>query len=1129
MGNKAKAWLGAGTILLAFVAAALALPALFNATGTRGWLLRGGLLFFGVVAAVLVLLYLLARARARQEPEIEGGDDIGQAIAAAEARLAASNLTTESHIGRLPLAVVLGTSGSTKSSVLMHSGLDPELLAGEVMRGDTVVPTDPVNVWYAHGTILVEAGGRLLEDAARWRRLLRQLRPRRLAAAFGRGRQAPRIAIVCFACDDFLKPGASQNVAATARHLRARLGEIAQELGIRLPVYVLFTRADRVPYFADYVRNFTNEEAHQVVGATLPLSADTGGAWAERESRRLNDAFGRIVHALSLRRLDVLTREAQEGVRAAAYEFPREMRKLVDPAVQLLLDVFRPSQLGVTPFLRGVYFTGVRPVVITDVAAQSLPAARATPDAGATSVFSAAMMRQAAQPAPVAPGAGRKVPQWVFLQRLFRDVVLRDDAILRITGGGTRVDLLRRGLIASAAAACVVLALGFTVSFAGNRALVRRSIAAAEEARDIGTLPGTPTEADLAKLDTLRQRTDRVTRYQRDGRPLRFAWGLYTGERVQPTLYRMYFDRFDPLLLQATRERVNQYLQGLPARPDENSDFGRAQDALAVHLLTSSEHRRSTPDLLAPALMSFWRGGEATEEARALALQQFEYYAGELPFGNPYSTNADAPLVERSREFLRAFGMEAYYNALVYAANSEAQPARYTGPANIVRNDVVIPGAFTMAGMRNVRANLDSVDNLFVRYQWMYGDKPPENKPRREDLARMYENEYVSRWQDYIGRGSVERFTSLGDAAGKATVLGSTGSPLFGMLAVAARETNMDTLSLVGRAFQPLHATVAPDADPRAVTGGVLGYTNALNALGSQLNLLANATGPARDQGALQAVAGAAAVKTEAGSIAANFTMSGHAAVTGNSIQRLLRQPADFAEGLISGLSGADLREAGASFCAQYAPITRRFPFRAGAPDAAVDEVSAIFQKEDGQISSFYQNTLQPLLTPQGRQKPGATRVRQDFINFFSRAVDFSNALYGGGAGASLAFDFQPEIPAGASEVTLTVDGRSVSFTPTSRASRTFSWDADRGREALLIAVVGGERITVAQGDGAWAVFKLFHAGDWSGSGRHRVEWRVPGRNLSVIGFITFEPGTPAVLDRRFVQPLSQCVSTIAN
>jgi type VI secretion system protein ImpL len=1123
------AWLAAGAVFMVFALLAWALPRLVGAAGGAAWLLGGGLLLFGIAAAVILLFFLRARAAAAAlDDETEAGDDIDHAFSSAEARLGAGS-ATDRKFGRLPLFLVLGPTGSTKSSVISHSGLDPELLAGEVFRADAVVPTEAVNLWYAQGTVIVEAGGRVLDDAPRWERLIRHLRPNRLAAALGRGRQAPRMALLCIGCDEFLKPGAAQSLTATARQLRARLAEASQQLGIPLPVYVLFTRADRLPFFTDYLRNFTTTEAQQVLGATLPLTGDPTGAWAERESHRLSLAFDRIVHSLGLRRLDVLARETQDEVRAGAYEFPRELRKIHSLAVQFMLDVFRPSQLGVNPFLRGFYFAGVRPIVVNDVAADAAP--RPGPsavDAGATSVFSVHQLQQAAMAAAPPPSGSRRVPQWVFLHRLFRDVILPDEAALGLTGGGTRVDLMRRALLTAAAAACLVFTLGLTYSFAGNRSLVRGSVAAVQGAREVGRIPGTLGSEDLTRLDTLREQTARLTTWQRDGRPVRLAWGLYAGDDLQRVLHPFYFDRFGDAIWFDARQRLEQYLRDLPPQPDENSDFGRAQAALAAHLITTTEFARSAPDQLAPVLAQYWSGTAGDDETQAIVDRQFAFFAEELVHGNPYDAPHDAALVERTQRFLRAFGREAYYNALIYEASSRVPPARYLGARNLVRNDVVIPGAFTLTGWRNVQSNLDSVDELFLRYQWIYGNQPPADKPQREDLAKLYVAEYIRRWQDYLAGGRVEPFTSISDAAAKLSFLGASGSPLFNMLAVASRETAMDSTTQIGRAFQPLHVTVAPEVDARAVTAGVRGYTNALTGLASTLNVLASGT--PGDAARLQASTAAGDVKREASAIAGAFVLTGDAAATAGSIQRLLLQPANYTDALVSGLPAAAVNAAGSAFCATYAPVARRFPFSAQATaNATVEEVTSIFRTNDGVLWAFYQDALESLMTTRGAPRAGA-RVRAEFRPFFSRAAEFSSALFSSGGGASLVFDFQPDIPAGASEVILQVDSDVQSYSPTMRASRSFDWQADRSRDARLIVVSDGQPITVASGEGPWAVFRLFNAASsWTGSGPYRVEWRIPGRAGTVVAQVSFESGVPPVLRPGYLAPISRCVAQVSN
>jgi type VI protein secretion system component VasK len=167
MRNPLRVWAPAAVVLVLFALLAGLLPGWLDAQGTRLWLIRGGLLLFGIVAAILLFFYLRSRARELPpEPEVEGGDDLSLALASAQARLASVGRSAEGRIARLPLVLVLGPSGGTKTSVVTHSDLDAELLAGELMRGDMPVPTEPVNVWYANGSIILEAGGRLLDDSA---------------------------------------------------------------------------------------------------------------------------------------------------------------------------------------------------------------------------------------------------------------------------------------------------------------------------------------------------------------------------------------------------------------------------------------------------------------------------------------------------------------------------------------------------------------------------------------------------------------------------------------------------------------------------------------------------------------------------------------------------------------------------------------------------------------------------------------------------------------------------------------------------------------------------------------------------------------------------------------------------
>src|ERR1700676_2942073 len=416
--------------------------------GSDVWILRGVLAAVGIVGAAVAYFYIYKVNKAKEasgegDSQPGGTDDLDALVREAVRRLKHSTLGRGTNLGSLPLVFVLGESGSTKTTVLIQSALDTQLLAGRVYRDNEVLPTSAANIWYTRQAIFVDPAGSMMGQADRWRRLVRLLQPGRFSAALGKRAQAPRAAIVCFDCETFLQPGASETAVSAARRLSVRLQEVSQLLGISFPVYVLFTKLDRISFFTDFVRGMSKDEAAEVLGATLPLRSVNAGVYADEETKRLTKAFDEIFYSLAERRILLLPRENEGNKLPAIYEFPRELRKLRTLLVQFLVDLARPSHLGTNPFLRGFYFTGVRPVVVDDVvAARAVPVevAEAAFDAGATQIFRGGGA-QVQAPVAVRGGGSRRMPQWVFLTSLFNDVLVKDRVALATSGSSSHVNL----------------------------------------------------------------------------------------------------------------------------------------------------------------------------------------------------------------------------------------------------------------------------------------------------------------------------------------------------------------------------------------------------------------------------------------------------------------------------------------------------------------------------------------------------------------------------------------------------------------------------------------------------------------------------------------------------------------
>src|SRR6185312_17175551 len=114
-------------------------------------------------------------AAARSLP---GGTDLDTLLRDTEQRLATAQRAGPKSIDALPLLYILGEGNSAKTTVVLKSGFDPELLAGQVYRDQDIVATAVINLWYTQSCVLVEAGDAVRKSPALWGKLIRKTRPK---------------------------------------------------------------------------------------------------------------------------------------------------------------------------------------------------------------------------------------------------------------------------------------------------------------------------------------------------------------------------------------------------------------------------------------------------------------------------------------------------------------------------------------------------------------------------------------------------------------------------------------------------------------------------------------------------------------------------------------------------------------------------------------------------------------------------------------------------------------------------------------------------------------------------------------------------------------------------------------
>jgi type VI secretion system protein ImpL len=784
--------------------------------------------------------------------------------------------------------------------------------------------------------------------------------------------------------------------------------------------------------------------------------------------------------------------------------------------------------LSVSPVLRGFYFTGVRPVVIDDAAALA-----ATPDhpddaapVGATMIFDQDTLQEQAAAAPPAPG-GRRVPEWIFVLRLFRRVFLNDEVAKGIAGGGSHVDFLRRGLLGAAIALAGVLILGTTVSFFQNRNLTKQMYEGMEGALPLANASGgSLSPIELANLDALRVQLARLRSYEQEGPPLKLRWGLYRGTDLFEPGRRVYFAGYEPLMHDPVWYPLSSYLERLPEMPDASSDYLTTYSSLKAYLVMSSYPDSSRSTFMMPVLDRYWfaRHPEALEdtEIRGRVRQQLEFYADELPYDNPYALYQDSSVVSKARRYLGNFReAEHFYPMMVAQASEQASNVllerAVPDSRGVIRNPYEVPGAYTQDGWEDVRRTLENVADL-AGEEWVTGGRRPsqaELDTLANSLRDMYEADYVAHWEQFLASATYDGFSSVRQAARSLDELSGSHSPLLQMLYLVSANTSVDSDS-IAEVFQPVRAVMPQDTSdeaPRFVVEANQPYVTDLARLQSSVERVAESRG-SPDRELIESVNGDAdRVEETANQLSLRFETGGRVR---QNVRELLDAPARRSKRLVSGLPAAEVNGAGRAFCTAFNTLASKYPFNPRASsDATLDEVDAILKPGESALWTFYDEALADLVAREGsryRERSGAPfRVDGEFLRFFNRAMRISEALYEEGPAPAVDLLIRLRTSALIPVLRIRIDTGDAEFRQDFSQEAQFRWDADGASTARITGFIGGEEEDLVSAEGPWALFRVLQRADWrnEGGGRYVLVWDVPEHGARFEGILRLSSSSP--------------------
>jgi type VI secretion system protein ImpL len=388
------------------------------------------------------------------------------------------------YVHELPWYVFIGAPGSGKTTALVNSGLKFPLK--EQMRGADADPalagvggTRNCDWWFTEDAVLLDTAGRyttqesdLEADAAAWLGfldLIKRFRPRRPLNG----------ALVTLSVSDLML-WSDEERKRYAWHVRARVAELYERLGVRFPIYLLVTKADLLAGFMETFGELDADGRARVWGATFGDAADgfVLGSPGQRFAGEFRELEGRLYGEM----LDRLQEERDLQRRAAAYRFPQQFRSLGPLIEQFLDSAFIGVPGAPEPMLRGVYFTSGTQ--------EGSPIDRVL----GTLARSFGLERSAG---PALSGSGKSF----FLMRLLREVIFPESGLavsdLGIEKRERRLRVLAYGAIAIFGALLAVL---WTWSYRGNREFVEVAQAQTATAKEELARLGPPRAGDEEQL-----------------------------------------------------------------------------------------------------------------------------------------------------------------------------------------------------------------------------------------------------------------------------------------------------------------------------------------------------------------------------------------------------------------------------------------------------------------------------------------------------------------------------------------------------------------------------------------------------------------------------------------------------
>ncbi len=1006
----------------------------------------------------------------------------------------------------MPWYVFIGPPGTGKTTALKQSGLNFPIDLSDDVKG--VGGTRNCDWFFTEEAVLVDTAGRYVQqesqpdvDAAEWLGFLDLLKKHR-------GKRALNGVIVTLSCKILAQGDAA--LRAHAREIRKRLTELSERLELRIPVYLMLTKADLLKGFEAFFGGLTTAEREQVLGATFPTEGHIDGVAVGRE-------LSALTARLETRLIGKLEGEETLANRAEIFRFPAQLESLSSSLKMLIETIFGESRYEESAWLRGFYFTSATQ--------------EGTPIDRLVGSLSAAFGIDV----PIATPSRRTERRSFFLKDLLTEVIFKEAGLGIIDAKAeARRKWVWRGALASAVGVAAIGALTFTMSYFTYRAGITAQADALESLQSgLANVAARQAPLDPLDLDVALDAVGQVVTAESDV-PLGIM--SITGPSAASEIDAAQRFAYEKVLRNVLEPRMVAVLEATMWQHIRDPEF--VLGALKVYLMVTG-HAIFDADFA----KEWWQNvlptfaptnPFPTESAIANQLAAFDRLANE-----EHKIAPDSELLSEAVQTICSIPLSVRaYRALMTDPSATALapwiPAEFAGPNGskvLVRASgktlrVGIDGVFTYAGFHNVVLNL--VPEIAAQAELdrtLFAGGCSESADAssgalENDMLKLYYEDFIAQWDGFLRDVSLAPMPDLRTATENLKDLSSADSAMKRLLVAIVAETELTRVEVeaeggpppglvkkvlgklgklgklaqksqklvstasapadpaflpgqqVADHFKPLKGAIAEvDGQPPALDDAVL----ALSTLNTELQKALSSPDP---EGYILGLGGLAEL---IGAIANQASILPDP--LDDWVAGIARDTKFFTQDAIIAELAAILRTDISNDCRGY--LGSRFPFDPSSSAHANPPDIAKVLGPGQLIDKFVTEKLAPYIDT--TQSPWQWRadIKRDPAALvpFERARKLRDVLFPGGQGPLLEFDLKGiALSANAVKVTLDIDGQELVFTGSETKPVAMKWPGTGGSNVISLTFTPADnsidkRITR---DGSWALLTLIQDGDFS-------------------------------------------------